>query len=168
MSRAAAQQNGQEWDLVPVTADDLDAIHAIEAQTFVNDAWSRDLLAAELVAPHRHYIAVVEADRRIVGYAGLLSPVGGEGDIQTIAVRHDRRGLGLGRRLMNALIAEAVRRRNREVFLEVRKDNPPAIALYTDLGFQTIAERPGYYQPDNVDALVMRKVLPIAPEETEL
>ena len=39
-------------------------------------------------------------------------------------------------------------------------DNPGAQALYLSLGFEQIAERPGYYQPDNVDALVMRLRIP--------
>jgi N6-L-threonylcarbamoyladenine synthase/ribosomal-protein-alanine N-acetyltransferase len=42
------------------------------------------------------------------------------------------------------------------VFLEVRADNPGARALYESLGFAEIAVRPDYYQPDGVDAVIMR------------
>jgi ribosomal protein S18 acetylase RimI-like enzyme len=42
------------------------------------------------------------------------------------------------------------------VFLEVRADNEGALALYESEGFELIDRRVGYYQPDGVDALVMR------------
>jgi ribosomal-protein-alanine N-acetyltransferase len=42
------------------------------------------------------------------------------------------------------------------VVLEVRADNPRAQKLYRRFGFVQIGLRRGYYQPANVDALVMR------------
>jgi len=42
------------------------------------------------------------------------------------------------------------------VFLEVRADNPSAEGLYLSEGFEEIGRRPRYYQPDDVDAIVMR------------
>jgi N6-L-threonylcarbamoyladenine synthase len=60
---------------------------------------------------------------------------------------------------MNRLIAEARRREATDMFLEVRADNPVAQALYASLGFETIDRRRAYYQPDGVDAIVMRAAL---------
>ena len=102
-----------------------------------------------------------DPERRLLGYAGLLAPPdGGQGDIQTIAVAEsDRRG-GLGRTLIQSLVAEARKRGASRVFLEVRADNGGARHLYETLGFVAIAERPGYYQPDNVDAIVMEYEIP--------
>jgi ribosomal protein S18 acetylase RimI-like enzyme len=57
---------------------------------------------------------------------------------------------------MESLITEADARGAAQVFLEVRADNPNARALYDSLGFEQIAVRKNYYQPDNVDAQVMR------------
>jgi N6-L-threonylcarbamoyladenine synthase/ribosomal-protein-alanine N-acetyltransferase len=71
---------------------------------------------------------------------------------------------------MLSLIKEARKRGAREVFLEVRADNPTAQRLYLRLGFEEIGVRPGYYQPDNVDALVMRLRIPepvMGPADTE-
>ena len=42
----------------------------------------------------------------------------------------------------------------------MRDDNPSAQALYLSLGFEQIAVRPKYYQPDGVDAIIMRLVIP--------
>ncbi len=134
---------------------DLDAIWAIEASVFAGEAWSREMMREELTADHRVYLALEDASGEVQGYGGLLA-VGTEGDIQTIAIAPAHRGTGQGRRMMRALLDEALTRGARQVFLEVRADNPVAIALYASLGFEQIAVRPRYYQPDDVDALVMR------------
>ena len=131
----------------------------IETATFNNDAWSPQNMAAELASRHTYYLVAERVG--VEAYAGLYAPRGSDqADIQTIAVGESARRQGLGRVLMQALIGEARERGAREVFLDVRADNPGAQALYLSLGFEQIAERPGYYQPDNVDALVMRLRIP--------
>ncbi|MGV8885892.1 MAG: ribosomal protein S18-alanine N-acetyltransferase [Microbacteriaceae bacterium] len=151
------------WELRRAHADDLDAIMAIETSTFESDAWSPQNMASELASPHAYYL-VAERDG-VEAYAGLFAPRGSEqADIQTIAVNASARRQGLGRVLMQTMIGEARARGARELFLDVRADNPGAQALYESLGFEQIAVRAGYYQPDNVDALVMR--LHILPAET--
>ncbi|MBK0420714.1 ribosomal protein S18-alanine N-acetyltransferase [Leucobacter sp. CSA2] len=144
----------------PAGASDLDAIWAIESAEFGSDAWSREMMRDELTAPHRSYFALVDGAGAVQGYAGLLV-VGDEGDVQTIAVAPAARGAGHGRLLMGALLDVARERSVHQVFLEVRADNPVARGLYESLGFAEIGVRPRYYQPDGVDAIVMR--LPMAP-----
>jgi N6-L-threonylcarbamoyladenine synthase len=149
------------------TADDLDAIMAIETSVFVTDAWSRELMQAELTAPHSFYL-VVERDGAVVAYSGLrAAPSVEDADIQTIAVAPHARRLGLGRALMHQMIAEARSRGARHVFLEVRADNPSAQQLYDSLGFERLGVRPHYYQPDDVDAVVMRLTLQPVPPTVE-
>lgn len=141
--------------------DDLAAIMAIETATFPTDAWAPSTMAAEIAGPHGHYLVAEAADGVVDGYAGLLAPDGsGQGDIQTIAVAERARRRGLGRTLLLALLDEARRRGVGEVFLEVRADNPGARALYAAHGFEQIAVRPNYYQPDGVDALILRLDVP--------
>jgi ribosomal-protein-alanine acetyltransferase len=142
--------------LRPATIADLDEIWAIEAAVFGDDAWSRDLMREELAADHRVYLALVSDSGVVVGYGGLLA-VGADADIQTIAVVPGARSSGNGRRVMEALLQAAGERGVREVFLEVRADNPIARGLYQSLDFEEIGVRPRYYQPGNVDAIVMRR-----------
>lgn len=137
------------------TLADLDDITALESALFGSDAWSREMLREELAGANRRYIVLVDADDSIRGYAGLLV-LGTDGDIQTIAVAPELRGAGHGRAVMNELLDEAARRGASQVFLEVRADNPPARGLYASLGFAEIGVRPGYYQPEGVDAVVMQ------------
>ena len=153
-----------EIGLRPALEADLDAIMAVEHECFAGDAWSETNMHLELVAHHTFYwVATAQVDEgaeRVVAYAGLSKLPGSEqSDVQTIAVTPDFRGKGLGRRLMHRLIAEARRREATAMFLEVRDDNPVAQALYASLGFEAIDRRRGYYQPDGVDAIVMRASL---------
>lgn len=145
--------------LRPATAEDLGPIMAIERAAFPTDAWSEEMMAHELSSPHSHYV-VYEVAGTVVGYAGLRSVSGAsDADIQTIALDSAHRGAGRGRMLLTALLDEAMRRGAREVFLDVRADNPVAAALYVDEGFVEIGRRPRYYQPDDVDAVVMKLAL---------
>jgi ribosomal-protein-alanine N-acetyltransferase len=50
------------------------------------------------------------------------------------------------------------------VLLEVRVDNKRAQRLYERFGFEPIGFRKAYYQPGNVDALVMRRSEPESPK----
>ena len=45
-----------------------------------------------------------------------------------------------------------------KVFLEVRKSNSNAIALYEKFGFSVYAERKNYYTDNGEDALLMQKI----------
>ncbi|MEW1861488.1 ribosomal protein S18-alanine N-acetyltransferase [Streptomyces sp. NPDC088194] len=92
---------------------------------------------------------------RIVGYAGFAA-IAGTGDVQTIATARDQWGSGLGGRLLTELLRAATAAECHEVLLEVRVDNARAQRLYQRFGFEPIGVRRGYYQPGNVDALVMR------------
>jgi ribosomal-protein-alanine N-acetyltransferase len=90
----------------------------------------------------------------VLGYAGLaVNP--DETWVQNIGVRKAAQRRGVGRALLEALLAEATRRGIRKVLLEVAVDNAPAQKLYATYGFEGIGVRRGYYQPSNTDALVM-------------
>ena len=151
------------WQLRRATVDDLDALMAIETSTFTTDAWSRESMRAELADRHGYYLVAFPPGQpdRVDAYAGLRAPQRSpQADIQTIAVTEGARRQGLGRVLMLRMIEEARDRGASELFLEVRADNPGAQALYESLGFEQIAVRPHYYQPDGVDAIIMRLNIP--------
>ena len=148
--------------LRPARPDDLDDVMTIETASFPTDAWSPSSMAATLVDQDTTAIVATEADA-IIGYAAVLAPRGaGDADVLTIAVAEGARGRGAGRALLERLLATAAERGASRVFLEVREDNPVATALYASAGFEAIGRRPRYYQPDGVDAVVMRLELPVA------
>ena len=135
---------------------DLEQIMQIEKACFANDAWSKSNMKSELLAPHTTYV-VAEESNSLIGYAGLSKLASSTScDIQTIAVSESHRGLGVGRKLMESLLAFAREQKAKEVFLEVREDKPTPQKLYLSLGFKAIDRRENYYQPDGVAAIVMR------------
>ena len=147
------------WQLRTASVADLHHIMDIERSVFVSDAWSEPTMRGELESENTVYVVATAlgAPDIVQGYAGLMVPAGAtEADVQTIAVAPDVRRMGLGRALMHALLKAARAAGVREVFLEVRADNDGAQALYDSLGFVGIGVRPGYYQPDDVDAIVMK------------
>ncbi|BDZ44988.1 ribosomal protein S18-alanine N-acetyltransferase [Naasia aerilata] len=146
------------WRLRRAGIADLEGIMDIERATFPADAWSAQTMAHELADPNGFYIVAESADGELDGYAGLLAPAGAEdADVQTVAVVERARRRGIGRMLVTALLAEADDRGALRVFLEVRADNPSAQQLYRTLGFAEVGVRRGYYQPEGVDAIVMRR-----------
>ena len=140
----------------PFESADLDQVLQLERDVFGADAWSDEVFVAELAHPHSYYL-VAEDDSVVVGFGGLRVPdrPGGQGDIQTLAVLLGYRSQGWGRALVTALMDYAKKSGATEVFLDVRADNRAARALYESMGFSEISRRPGYYQPDGVDAVVM-------------
>jgi ribosomal-protein-alanine acetyltransferase len=142
--------------LRPAIADDLAAIMTLERTSFPTDAWSEAMMREELASPHGWYVVDDEAGR-LVGYGGLRAVAGAkDADIQTITIAEVSRGRGRGRAMLRALLEEAARRGVTDVFLEVRADNPVAQSLYASEGFAEIGRKPRYYQPDDVDAVVMK------------
>src|SRR5215468_11463537 len=132
----------------------IDQLLPIEQDLFQAERWSAAMFWNELANGH-HYLVATE-NSQIIGYAGL-SVNGTEAWVQNLAVRRDRQRNGVGRSLLEALLAEATRRDATAVLLEVAVDNGPAQRLYDQYGFQSVGMRRGYYQPSNTDALVMRK-----------
>jgi len=133
--------------------EDLAAVMEIELRAY-EFPWSegnmRDCINSN------YYCCVYRLDDRRVGYA-VISVAAGEAQILNICIDPDMQGQGLGRRLLQHLIAEAGRRNADTLFLEVRASNRAAIALYDAAGFNEVGQRHGYYpaKDGREDALVL-------------
>lgn len=149
-----------DWQLRPATVHRVAAIESLEQQLFPEDAWSLEMILAEITHPTRAYW-VAEADGQVIGYAGVMV-VADTADVQNIAVAPHWEGRGLGKALLTQLHTEALSRGAREILLEVRTDNQRAQGLYRGFGYTEITVRRGYY-PGGADALIMRAEL--APRE---
>ncbi|MCV7268345.1 ribosomal protein S18-alanine N-acetyltransferase [Mycolicibacterium doricum] len=140
-----------------LTKDDAARCADLEAQLFPgDDPWPARAFLAELSAPHNHYVAA-RADGVLVGYGGIArlgrnAPY--EYEIHTIGVDRGYQGRGIGRRMLESLLEIAD---DGVVFLEVRTDNEPAIALYQSVGFARIGLRKRYYRVSGADAYTMRR-----------
>jgi ribosomal-protein-alanine N-acetyltransferase len=142
--------------LRPMRLADLPAVMELEEELFAPDTWTAAMYRDELAQTDTRHYLVAEDDERVVGYAGLIA-YDDEAHVATIGVSTARQGEGIGAQLLDALLAEADRRRSPVVLLEVRADNELAQGLYRRRGFAEIGRRRGYYQPSGEDAVVMKR-----------
>lgn len=136
-----------------MTFADIDAVLRIE-QSVQAYPWSlgnfTDALSSGYVC------RVDELDGEICSYAVLMIGVE-EAELLTIGVAASQQQRGLGRSMLNGMLAMAQDKNMQRVFLEVRTSNAAAIALYRTAGFGEVGLRRGYYQnkQGSEDAVVM-------------
>jgi ribosomal-protein-alanine acetyltransferase len=91
-----------------------------------------------------------------LGFA-CASAVADEVELQSLAVERGSRGRGIGSALLEALVEWARESGFRTLHLEVRAGNRPALGLYRRFGFAQAGIRPGYYQDNGEDALLLTR-----------
>ncbi len=141
-----------------MTWHDIPTLARVDGTVFDADAWPEATWWAELAErPRRDYVVVEEAGD-VVAYGGV--DVGGEtADVMTLVVAPTGQGRGLGRLVLDELEGRARAGGADRLLLEVRADNGPALSLYASNGFEEVGVRRRYYQPGDVDAVIMRKTL---------
>ena len=141
---------------------DLDAVMPIEQRSY-SHPWSRGHFADSIKAGF--YLPLLLEGDAPVGYLVAMPGVE-EAHLLNLTVRPDRRGLGLGRLLLQTLETWAVQQRAAMLWLDVRESNASALALYQACGYEKIAVRKHYYPLSNHQrehAVVMRKLLTAIP-----
>ncbi|MCT4597342.1 MAG: ribosomal protein S18-alanine N-acetyltransferase [Vallitalea sp.] len=139
-----------------MTLDDVEQVHSIEQNTF-STPWSKESLEKELTSNTQAIYMVLEEKNEILAYSGLWNIVS-EGHITNIAVKKDKRGLGLGEKVTKAILNEGNKLGIKSFTLEVRKSNIVAIRLYTKLGFTVAGIRKNFYDSPKEDAYIMWKL----------
>lgn len=72
----------------------------------------------------------------VVGTCALMPEADDVYELTKMAVDEQRQGLGIGRALMEAAIAEFRQHRGRKLFLETNSKLTPAVRLYESMGFE--------------------------------
>jgi [ribosomal protein S18]-alanine N-acetyltransferase len=138
-------------------AQDLDAVVAIERASFSDPPWSRESFIALVDSPRAYFTVAYESPAGpVIGYV-VAWFVADEAEIANLAVSPDRRGRGVGARLLDAALTEAQLAGARVVHLEVRDSNAAARALYGSRGFNAVGRRRRYYREPVEDALLLRR-----------
>ena len=99
-------------------------------------------------------------DDEVIGTCALLKETDGVYEISKMGVETGWRGIGAGRMLLDAAIAEFRKRRGTQLFLESNKKLGPALKLYESAGFvHHPAPRPGsHYARSDVYMIYTPKV----------
>jgi ribosomal-protein-alanine N-acetyltransferase len=145
-----------------LTEDDLSSIRSIEEQT------DSPLSIANLLGTtqsKKMQLFVAEEPRgeggepQVVGWycAQLVFP---EAELHKISVIKHWRGRQVGQSLLEHLLTYLIRNKFRELFLEVRSQNHPALKFYFKNDFQEIGRRRNYYKAPLDEALILQKKLP--------
>ena len=143
----------------PMTVADLDEVMEIERGSF-SEPWSRGMIVHELKLPFSRTV-VARADEEphvLLGYICRWL-LGDEIQILNVAVHPERRQGGIGRALVQLVMHEAEAHGVVTVTLEVRRENQPAIRLYSAFGFAEHGVRRNYYGRGE-DALIMTWTAP--------
>lgn len=139
-----------------MTSDDLDIVMRIEGASF-DSPWTRSNFADELKNSDIALPLVLEQNKTIIGFI-VLWIIMDECHLANIALDPDYRGRGLGKLMMQQVIAIARQNQCVKVMLEVRKSNTTAIALYQKFLFEKVGVRKNYYHDgfmNSEDALLM-------------
>ena len=142
--------DGQACKIRPATQDDmnamvalLQALFALEVDFRPDPGRQRQGLARLLEGCGKHRcILVAEKDHQVIAMATvqvLISTAQGGpvGLVEDVVVREDCRGRGVGRLLMDALVAWSVDRSLTRLQLLADRGNAPALGFYRRIGWQT-------------------------------
>lgn len=99
--------------------------------------------------PFGHYLLLNE-DNEIIGYV-YYSDIYDRAEINQIEINFIHRNCGKGSKLLEKMISVV----DKNITLEVKIDNIPAIKLYKKYGFIEVATRKGYY--NGVDGILMER-----------
>ena len=137
-----------------MTAQHVSQVAELEKLCF-SDPWSEKSVASELNNSLSCWL-VAEENGVVTGYVGSQTVID-ESDMMNVAVHPDCRRRGIGRALIERLVAELKKTPVKFLMLEVRASNDAAIHLYEHLGFVQVGCRRNYYRNPKEDALILRK-----------
>ena len=161
LSHEAVSATVPEVSITQMSEHDLLEVVELE-ETSGLSRWGWAAYYAELQGDNKHLMLVARLPARneqqhspnLAGY--IVARIGAEElHINNVAVREGHRRRGLGRSLLDHVLAEARRAGVTRAFLELRAGNSAALALYESCGFKVTSRRVRYYSDPVEDALVM-------------
>ncbi len=130
----------------PMLPQDILAVTYVDNQAF-EPLWHNSSESLDLARMQSMVSSVIEVNGEIVGYQ-ISTAIGASGHLARLAVLPSFQGSGLGRALVEQLLADLDRQGIRHVTVNTQNDNQTSLALYTRLGFQlTGDEYPVYCLP---------------------
>lgn len=152
--------NPSEWkySVRRMKLEDVEQVHQLDVISF-SLPWPERSFRYELNENPASRMWVVEnpsaePGRDIIGMLGLWLIVD-EVHIGTLAVHPDHRRQGIAQRLLITSLVAASQEGATKAYLEVRRGNLAAQALYSKFGFKITGIRPRYYSNNGEDALMM-------------
>ncbi len=143
----------QELIIRRLNVDDVAAILIIERLSF-SLPWTEGDYRRELTENQLAHYYGCFAGNELIAFAGFWQILD-EGHIANVAVHPLSRAKGIGKILMQHIMAASQALGGARMTLEVRAGNNVAQKLYQNLGFKAVGVRPHYYSDNNEDAVIM-------------
>lgn len=137
-----------------ISRSELDALAALHAACFPDDAWNSAALATVLAMPGTGGRVARAASGEILGLL-IDQCIGEDDEVLTLGVAPASRRQGIAHALLADLMIRARGAGASRIVLEVAADNAPAHALYRAHGFVQQGVRRAYYrraQGPHIDA----------------
>jgi [ribosomal protein S18]-alanine N-acetyltransferase len=150
------QEAGYHVNIRCATSADIPAMIALEKHVATAAHWSREQYEKLFASAGQEPMALVLAAEGILQGFLIARGLGGEWEIENIAVAGAARRNGLGTRLLGEFL-DLIRGQGAEsVFLEVRESNRAARGLYEKWAFLESGRRKSYYHDPEEDAILYR------------
>ena len=145
----------------PATLADIPSIMKLERQSATAGHWTEEQYRQAFQREGAERLVLVgcgpASNRNLPRQASWLPSISApEWELENIVVASTSRRKGLGKRLLNALLAAAKKTNSTAVFLEVRESNAAARTLYEKTGFEQSGRRKSYYTNPSEDAILYR------------
>jgi ribosomal-protein-alanine N-acetyltransferase len=142
--------------IAPLPAGAAEPLSAMHRASFPEDPWDAEALE-RILGLFGAFGYLAWQDDTPAGFV-VARDLGGEVEVLSLGVLPQWRRQGIGRRLIDAVVAEAARRRAASLVLEVATENQAARGLYAAMGFIQVGRRPRYYRRTDgrADALILR------------
>jgi ribosomal-protein-alanine N-acetyltransferase len=142
-ARATAAEAGTPgWRITPMREADLDAVRALDAAAFPENAWRKGGYPAAMARREAYVLRL--ADGTVAGVHVVRENEDGM-TVEKIAVRPDLRGQRLGWWLFRWGMLYAAQAGAPRVTLQVREDNARAIAIYQGAGLRVARRMENHY-----------------------
>jgi ribosomal-protein-alanine N-acetyltransferase len=111
----------------------------------------------EAVVGGRAFVAVAEGEGKVIGYCNLRSwPAGGW--VDQIVVSRSERGQGVGRALLEAILAEAAGRKYWKVSLIASEGNAVARSFFQSCGWEIVGQMRDEIKP-GINGILMSRIV---------
>ena len=129
--------------------DVAQAIYEVMTDVYPVSPWTLEQIQADLSQDQTWYALAYDGEE-MIGFLAIQENLF-EAEVLQIAVKKTYQGQGIASALFATLPTD------REIFLEVRKSNHRAQALYKKEKMAVIAERKSYYHNPVEDAIIMKR-----------
>ena len=125
------------------------AIYEVMTDVYPVSPWTLEQIQADLSQDQTWY-ALAYDGVEVIGFLAVQENLF-EAEVLQIAVKKDYQGQEVASALFATLPTD------KEIFLEVRESNRPALLFYKKEKFEEIARRKAYYHAPIEDAIVMKR-----------